>query len=163
MVDLQNISSNLLLISFVLISLCCLYLLYSNFVKIKEIKELKTNVEDLKTIFFNQQKHNEETYNNIIQLVGGKNNMNTINENSNEKNTTNNEDIIKNININDVAESNNIIKLTKDNIKNMKKMDTYLDTTINNNDINKVISIETYEDMIINEDNELEGLDDLED
>ena len=54
MVDLQNISSNLLLISFVLISLCCLYLLYSNFVKIKEIKELKTNVEDLKTIFFNQ-------------------------------------------------------------------------------------------------------------
>ena len=78
MVDLQNISSNLLLISFVLISLCCLYLLYSNFIKIKEIKELKTNVEDLKTIFFNQQRHNEETYNKIIQII------NNTNNNSNE-------------------------------------------------------------------------------
>ena len=65
MVDLQSISSNLLLISFVLISLCCLYLLYSNFSKNREINELKRNVEDLKTIFFNQQKHNDETYNHI--------------------------------------------------------------------------------------------------
>ena len=35
--DLHSISSNLLLIGFLLISLCCLYLLYSNFIKVREI------------------------------------------------------------------------------------------------------------------------------
>ena len=41
MTDLQNISSNLLLVGFVLISICCLYLLYSNFSKIRDINDLK--------------------------------------------------------------------------------------------------------------------------
>ena len=59
MIDLQDISSNLLLVGFALIGICCLYLLYSNFSKIREINELKKNVEDLKNIFFNQQKHND--------------------------------------------------------------------------------------------------------
>ena len=53
MIDLQSISSNLLLVGFVLISICCLYLLYSNFSKIRELNDLKRNIEDLKTIFFN--------------------------------------------------------------------------------------------------------------
>ena len=54
---MQELSSNLLLVGFVLISICCLYLLYSNFTKVREINELKYKVEDLKNIFFNQQKH----------------------------------------------------------------------------------------------------------
>ena len=41
MIDLQSISSNLLLVGFALIGICCLYLLYSNFSKIREINELK--------------------------------------------------------------------------------------------------------------------------
>ena len=51
MLDLQDISSNLLLVGFALISICCLYLLYSNFTKVREINELKLKVEDLKKIY----------------------------------------------------------------------------------------------------------------
>ena len=67
--DLNNISSNLLLIGFALVSLCCLYLLYSNFTKVREIEELKRKVEDLKKIFFNQQQHNDETYARMITMI----------------------------------------------------------------------------------------------
>ena len=67
--DLNSISSNLLLIGFALVSICCLYLLYSNFSKVREIDELKRKVEDLKNIFFNQQKHNDETYTKMITMI----------------------------------------------------------------------------------------------
>ena len=67
--DLNSISSNLLLIGFALVSLCCLYLLYSNFTKVREIEELKRKVEDLKKIFFNQQQHNDETYAKMISMI----------------------------------------------------------------------------------------------
>ena len=69
MIDLQSLSSNLLLVGFALVSICCLYLLYSNFTKVREIEDLKNKVEDLKNIFFNQQKHNDETYGNIMNLL----------------------------------------------------------------------------------------------
>ena len=52
--DLNSISNNLLLIGFALVSVCCLYLLWSNFTKIREIEELKRKLEDLKNIFFNK-------------------------------------------------------------------------------------------------------------
>lgn len=80
--DLNNLSSNILLIGLVLISLCCLYLLYSNFSKVREIEELKRRVEDLKKIFLNQQAHNEETFSNIktiITALPNNNNTNTRN------------------------------------------------------------------------------------
>ena len=67
--DLQSLSSNLLLVGFALVSICCLYLLYSNFTKVREIEDLKHKVEDLKNIFFNQQKHNDETYSNIMNIL----------------------------------------------------------------------------------------------
>jgi len=67
--DLNGISSNLLLIGFVLVSLCCLYLLFSNFSKTREIEEMKRKVEDLKNIFFNQQKHNDESFAKMINLI----------------------------------------------------------------------------------------------
>jgi hypothetical protein len=69
--DLNSISSNLLLIGFALVSICCLYLLYSNFTKVREIEELKSKVEDLKKIFFNQQKHNDETYSRMLTMIQG--------------------------------------------------------------------------------------------
>ena len=62
-------SSNLLLIGFLLISLCCLYLLYSNFVKVREIDDIKHKFDDLKKIFFNQQQHNDETYNKMLSMI----------------------------------------------------------------------------------------------
>jgi hypothetical protein len=68
--DLNNISNNLLLIGFALVSICCLYLLYSNFTKAREIEELKRKTEDLKKIFFNQQQHNDETYNRLMHMIG---------------------------------------------------------------------------------------------
>ena len=67
--DLNSISSNLLLIGFALVSICCLYLLYSNFTKVREIEELKRKVEDLKKIFFNTQQHNDETYSRILSMM----------------------------------------------------------------------------------------------
>ena len=67
--DLNGISNNLLLIGFVIVSLCCLYLLFSNFSKTREIEEMKRKVEDLKNIFFNQQKHNDESFTKMINLI----------------------------------------------------------------------------------------------
>jgi hypothetical protein len=86
--DLNNLSSNILLIGLVLISLCCLYLLYSNFSKVREIEELKRRVEDLKKIFLNQQAHNEETFSNIktvITALPGLNQQPNANANTNIK------------------------------------------------------------------------------
>jgi len=67
--DLNSISSNLLLVGLILISLCCLYLLYSNFSKVREIEDLKRRVEDLKKIFLNQQLHNDETFSKINTVL----------------------------------------------------------------------------------------------
>ena len=69
MFDLQDLSSNLLLVGFALISICCLYLLYSNFTKVREINEIKLKCEDLTKIFINQQKHNDETYTKMMQMM----------------------------------------------------------------------------------------------
>ena len=69
MIDLQSLSSNLLLVGFALVSICCLYLLYSNFTKVRELEDLKHKVEDLKNIFFNQQKHNDDTYDKIMNII----------------------------------------------------------------------------------------------
>jgi hypothetical protein len=67
--DLNSISSNLLLVGLILISLCCLYLLYSNFSKVREIEDLKRRMEDLKKIFLNQQLHNDETFSKINTIL----------------------------------------------------------------------------------------------
>ena len=67
--NLNNFSSNLMLIALVLVGLCCLYLLYSNFKKVREIEELKCRVEDLKKIFLNQQIHNDETFSKINTIL----------------------------------------------------------------------------------------------
>ena len=75
--DLHSISSNLLLIGFLLISLCCLYLLYSNFIKVREIDDIKHKFDDLKKIFFNQQQHNDETYNKMLAMIKSSDNTTT--------------------------------------------------------------------------------------
>ncbi len=58
-----------MLIGLVLIGLCCIYLLYSNFSKVREIEELKRRVEDLKKIFLNQQVHNDETFSRLNTVI----------------------------------------------------------------------------------------------
>ena len=67
--NVNSISSNLMLIGLVLVSMCCLYLLYTNFTKLREIEELKRRVEDLKKIFLNQQIHNDETFSKINTVL----------------------------------------------------------------------------------------------
>jgi len=67
--NLNSFSSNLMLVALVLVGLCCLYLLYSNFTKVREIEELKCRVEDLKKIFMNQQIHNDETFSKINTVL----------------------------------------------------------------------------------------------
>ena len=135
MIDLQSISSNLLLVGFVLISICCLYLLYSNFTKIREINELKINVEDLKKIFFNQQKHNDEIYNTFINTS-----KNDILQQTNTHEDTKSLHT-KFINIDELQTQPNIIKLTKENISTTLN-NTLDDTIIIYNIDNKNINIE---------------------
>lgn len=67
--NLNSFCSNLILIALVLVGLCCLYLLYSYFKKVRLIEELNRRVEDLKKIFMNQQLHNEETFSKIKTVL----------------------------------------------------------------------------------------------
>jgi hypothetical protein len=153
MIDLQSISSNLLLVGFALIGICCLYLLYSNFSKIREINELKRNVEDLKNIFFNQQKHNEETYNNILNVMNNddKNNVKNV-DNVVGVNPIEVSDSVKTKNIN-IDEKQNIptiptiIKLTKDNINNITNVNNMLNKSLENNEAHKNINLEDLDDL----------------
>lgn len=69
MFDLNEISSNIILIGFVIVGILCLYLLYSNFQKSKQIQELQTRVEDIKNIFINQQRHNDETHAKLMNIM----------------------------------------------------------------------------------------------
>ena len=125
MTDLQNISSNLLLVGFVLISLCCLYLLYSNFTKIRDINDLKRNIEDLKTIFFNQQKHNDETYNNLINIIKSDDKIS-------DKVLDINIETTKTINIDENVKTPTLIRLTKENINNIKNVENILTKNVEN-------------------------------
>ena len=77
MIDLQSFSSNLILIGFALICICCLYLLYSNFVKMREINELNQKYEDLKRIFFNQQKENDVMNSKLLSALENNSLQNT--------------------------------------------------------------------------------------
>ena len=147
MVDLQSISSNILLISFALIALCCLYLLYSHFTKQREITELKRNFEDLKTIFFNQQKHNDEIYNKII---------NNIDENNTSVTSTN--ETINQINIDKDNKKYNIIKLTKENIENINNIkETVINSEIKNIEIDDLLELNQLNDL-----NEIDEIDELD-
>ena len=149
MSDLQNISSNLLLVGFVLISICCLYLLYSNFSKIRDINDLKRNVEDLKTIFFNQQKHNDETYNNLINIIKSDDKIS-------DKVLDINIETTKIINIDENIKTPTLIKLTKENIDNIKNVENILTKTSEQ----KISQQKTSENKNINI--ELEDLDKLD-
>jgi len=154
MTDLQNISSNLLLVGFVLISICCLYLLYSNFSKIRDINDLKRNVEDLKTIFFNQQKHNDETYNNLINIIKSDDKIS-------DKVLDINIETTKIINIDENIEKPILIKLTKENIDNIKNVENILSkNNEQKNNEQKTSEQKTSENKNINI--ELEDLDKLD-
>ena len=115
MVNIQDLSSNLLLVGFALISICCLYLLYSNFSKVREINELKYKFEDLKNIFINQQKHNDESYIKIMKLlqesenISDDNSKNLLDIQINKINSSDNYKSTKVININSKSLANNIL------------------------------------------------------
>ena len=95
--NLNSFSSNLMLVALVLVGLCCLYLLYSNFTKVREIEELKGRVEDLKKIFINQQIHNDETFSKINTVLfqtltnGQSQSVNLDEKTSNSSSVVNNE------------------------------------------------------------------------
>ena len=117
--NLNNFSSNLMLIALVLVGLCCLYLLYSNFTKVREIEELKRRVEDLKKIFLNQQIHNDETFSKINTVLfqalapGQMNGTPTSTSATNETNGANSYTSMNNLDIN-----NEIAKEVSDELNN---------------------------------------------
>ena len=164
MTNMQDLSSNLLLVGFVLISLCCLYLLYSNFTKVREINELKCKVEDLKNIFFNQQKHNDETYIKIMnmlqegsQALPENNTMLDLQLNiPTDKNTP-----TKLININSTSLTHNILNKynnTNNNENNDNDIDND-DIDNDNDDTNKTIILDLDD---LNDLDDLDNLDNLD-
>ena len=54
-------------VSLIILCLACLYLLYSNFSKSRKLYELEQKCEDLKTIFFTQQKENDKNYAKLVR------------------------------------------------------------------------------------------------
>ena len=154
MVDLHSISSNLLLVGFVLISLCCLYLLYSNFSKVRETNELKRNVEDLKTIFLNQQKQNDKTYNHFMNIISNETGVSM----NNISNIINNDDI----NIEDISKQQpTIIKLTKENIENIKNLEVNLNNKLIQEEVNsmKLDDLKELDDLSSNNDDIINDID----
>ena len=81
--DLNSISQNLLIFGFAIVSICCLYLLYVHFKKIRELEEFKLKIEDLKNIFFNQQKCNDEIQTKMFQMLKSTSEELTLNNNPN--------------------------------------------------------------------------------
>ena len=187
--DLNSISSNLLLIGFALVSICCLYLLYSNFTKVREIEELKRKVEDLKKIFFNQQKHNDETYSRMLTMIQGgtsiENNVpehpphlapytidaNTVDANTNIANEMMNEikqeinTKIINIDTN-LCDNNPTIIINKEGITQSTNDDNKIDNKIDNidEDNKKEITLDLQElDSLEPAEDTLDTLDTLDD
>lgn len=126
--NLNSFSSNLMLIALVLVGLCCLYLLYSNFTKVREIEELKGRVEDLKKIFINQQIHNDETFSKINTVLfqtltnGQSQSFNLDEKKSNSSSVVNNE-IAREVSIElkqSVASPTKTINIDIENIDNLE-------------------------------------------
>ena len=161
---MQDLSSNLLLVGFVLISLCCLYLLYSNFTKVREINELKCKVEDLKNIFFNQQKHNDETYIKIMNML--QEGSQALPENNTMLDSQLNIPTDKNtptklININSTSLTHNILNKynnTNNNENNDNDIDND-DIDNDNDDTNKTIILDLDD---LNDLDDLDNLDNLD-
>ena len=164
--DLQSLSSNLLLVGFALVSICCLYLLYSNFTKVREIEDLKHKVEDLKNIFFNQQKHNDETYSNIMNILVEKDShvnhrlSESASNNIQQKeinNTTStkliNIDLMKSSELNlENLEFNNSLNNKSINIDlleldDMDDLDDDLDDELNNNDLDEELNNDLVDEL----------------
>ena len=152
MIDLQSISSNLLLVGFALVSICCLYLLYSNFTKVRDINEMKNKFEDLKNIFFNQQKQNDESYIKIMSLL--QDSMNTQPNTQTQPNIQSNTQpsiTTKKININPKLSSTNIINI-------FSELNEDDENYSNDNNNNKIINLDLQElDNLSNVDGDGDG------
>jgi hypothetical protein len=166
MFDLNEISSNIILVGFVIIGILCLYLLYSNFNKSRQIAELQIRVEDMKNIFINQQKHNDETYEHIMNSINNKqlletpdiNNQHSPNSMHLTKETleafTNNTIPTKTVNINPNI-SNSELLINKSKITNQN--------LIQNMDIENIDDIDDIENINLNDETNKEINIDLHD
>jgi hypothetical protein len=176
MSDLQGLSSNIVLIGFVLLSICCLYLLYSNFKKTRELEELNQKMDDLKTIFFNQQKHNDLTQSHLAQLINSSDPSSTIaitnaNQHVVSQQPTQQQqiaEVIKQVNINKNANSVESVMVSgsRDNTieqKNNKSIVVDLDDQLNSDITNDLKELETLDDPVdkdsSNNDEDIENLD----
>ena len=144
MLDLQDLSSNLLLVGFALISICCLYLLYSNFTKVREINELKIKVEDLKTIFLNQQKHNDDTYVKMMKML--------------QCNDITNEQVLSQNNLTPIAMATKVVNINPNLLSNVM-----LNTPIDSNRVNKSIILDLQDlDNLDELDSNIDDIDDID-
>jgi hypothetical protein len=134
MTDLQGLSSNIVLIGFVLISACCLYLLYSNFKKARELDELHEKMDHLKTIFFNQQKQTDITNNQLLQMI-----QNTgIGANSMQNQLIPQQ--VDSISSNQTIHTNPINSLTKENLKKLNENKTASTESRSNDIVNDIVN-----------------------
>ena len=69
MSDLQGLSSNIVLIGFILIGIACVYLFYSNYKKTQELEDLQQQLRSIKDIFANQETFNLELQHKVIGLL----------------------------------------------------------------------------------------------
>ena len=155
MTDLQGLSSNIVLIGFVLVGIACLYLLYSNYKKTQELEELQIQIRVLKDVFTTSQKNYYELRENVLSSLH--------NNTSKPTNLTESRPInIQEINLSTVSKE-------RDDIKTIKVHQQDLLSTILNSNIDDSVKetkdtkqIEIVDDDVNNDINDLKELDDLD-
>lgn len=159
MSDLQGLSSNILLVGFVLVGIACLYLLYSNYKKTQELEELQEQVRSLKDIFTTSQANYLELRERLLYLLQGNQQSQNITE----------VDIVKKNEIKNIEIDNNIPLLSTqdDNIHlesiktiKLKEEQNLVSTVFNSNEEKKNEDDKNIKTIDIN--NDLDDLKDLE-
>ncbi len=170
MTDLQGLSSNILLIGFVLVGIACLYLLYSNYKKTQELEDLNTQVNVLKDIFTKSQKDYLELRDHVVSSLQINNLIESRPINNQQSNTTDVKDMnesiktirveqqdlvstilnsnIEKLNDNTENTTNKTIEIIDDDLKDLKDLDNLDEPDELNND-----------DDLIEEDNDENVLD----
>lgn len=158
MTDLQGLSSNIVLIGFILVGIACLYLLYSNYIKTQELEELHIQVRVLKDVFTTSQKNYLELRDNVLSSLQQNNLLESKSNNVIVKNDVH--DVFENI---DKKDTNESIKTVI-----VEKQQDLVATILNSNN-NENLQIEKDNKQIeiiddhLKELQELDDLDDLDD
>lgn len=156
MTDLQGLSSNILLIGFVLVGIASLYLLYSNYKKTQELEDLQIQVRVLKDVFTTSQKNYLELRDNVLS---------SLHDNSTTKTnlTTESRPVdVHEIVLSSVSKESNDIKTIK--VHQQDLITTVLNSNVDNSVKEKIDikKIEIVDDDVNADMNDLKELDDLD-